>query len=87
MLSDDFVAKNNMYLKYLEQTNALHVFVVVVVYALLGVFVVVCFAWCVVYAGQGEEQSLSSRVEPQSLTAPRVDLQNTPQRLYPYRPS
>ena len=36
--------------KYLEQTNALHVFVVVVVYALLGVFVVVCFAWCVVYA-------------------------------------
>ena len=129
-----------MYLKYLEQTNALHVFVVVVVYALLGVFVVVCFAWCVVYAllgvfvvvyallfvlcmlclvclllcvlclvccvcfswcvcccvcfawcvvyaGQGEEQSLSSRVEPQSLTAPRVDLQNTPQRLYPYRPS
>ena len=45
MLSDDFVAKNNMYLKYLEQTNALHVFVVVVVYALLVVFVVVCFAW------------------------------------------
>ena len=42
MLCDDFVAKNNIYSKYLEQTNALHVFVVVVVYALLGVFVIVC---------------------------------------------
>ena len=48
------------YFKHLGQTNALHVFVVVVVYALLGVFVVlyallgvlcmlylVCLLWCV----------------------------------------